>query len=282
MRSRFVFLGVMTSLIAAVLALVVLTLPASSVTPAQADPIPTPSPTPNLAPIGITQVDGRFFTNPADSGSFTASPSDTPVFGQTFPIVDFNPPAGAVNCTNATGVDESTRPFTDVVPQNDGSCATIIAQGNGQQAGVGDLTSFDAVFTGSFSVPSAMDVTFNFFSDDGWILSVGPDGNAQPSYVSGPYQGAPGSGPFTGYPVVGSYNIPSSPTQNDLVVHFSAGGVYPFEIDYSECCVGELALTLTANGQVLAPSPTPIPTPTLTPTQTPTPTPTSATFTVSK
>lgn len=238
-------------------------------------PTPTPSPTPNLAPIGISQVDGQFFTNPTDSGSFTASPGDTPVFDQTFPVVDFNPPGGAVNCNNATGVDENTRPFTEVAPQNNGSCTTIIAQGNGQQAGVENLTSFDAVFTGSFSVPSAMDVTFNFFSDDGWIFSAGADGNAQPGYVSGSSVNAPGSGPFTGYPVVGSYNVPSSPIQNDLVVHFPAGGVYPFEIDYSECCGGSLALTLTANGQVLAPSATPPPTltPTPSPTHSPTPTP---------
>src|SRR5258708_23735647 len=57
----------------------------------------------------------------------------------------------------------------------------------------------------------------------------------------------PKAGPFTGFTVVGSYNVVSAATQNNLVVSFPGGGTYPFEFDYSDCCEGQLAFTLTAN-----------------------------------
>lgn len=200
--------------------------------------------------IAISTVSAQFFTNPTDSGAFTATPADTVIFSQNFPVINFNPPSGAIPCSNATGVGVTTRPFTDLFPQPDGSCITIAAQGGGQQAGLGNLFSFDAVFKGSLTVPTAGQVTLSFFSDDGWILSIGKNtGGTQPTYVSGPMISPPPFGPFTNYSVVGSYNTGSSPTPNILVVDFPAAGIYPFELDYSECCAGELALTLTANGQ---------------------------------
>jgi hypothetical protein len=204
----------------------------------------------------IGTVTGHFFANPTNSGGFTAKPGDTEVFTQTFPAINFNPPAGTVPCTNATGVHENLRPFTDVVPQPDGSCLVIVAEGNGQQAGVGDLYNFNAVFRGQLSVSAAAVVTFNFFSDDGWILSVDAEktSHLQPTHVSGPMVNPPPAGPFSGYPVVGSYNTPSSPAGNNLVVNFPAAGTYAFELDYSECCAGQLALTLTANGVAITPS----------------------------
>src|SRR5207247_10409159 len=101
------------------------------------------------------------------------------------------------------------------------------------QAGkTGDLSAFDAVFHGNVSVSAPAQVTFNFFSDDGWIFSIGPNpGAAQPGYVSGPLINPPSVSPFFGYSVVGSYTILSSPTQNNLVVNFPAAGTYPFELD---------------------------------------------------
>jgi len=209
--------------------------------------------------IYIGTVTGHFFPNPTNNGAFTAKPGDTEAFSQTFPAIDFNPPVSAgVPCSNATGVSEITQPFTDVVPQPDGTCLVIAAQGNGQQAGVDGtpLRSFNAVFRGQLSVSAAGPVTFNFYSDDGWILGVGPEQTAgvQPTFVSGPMANAPPAGPFSGYSIVGSYNIPSSPAQNNLVVNFPEAGTYPFELDYSECCGGQLALTLNANGAIITPS----------------------------
>lgn len=200
--------------------------------------------------ITISSVNGQFFPNPTNSGAFVAKLGDSVAFTQTFPVVNFNPPAGSIPCSNPTGVGVGTRPFTNVVPQSDGSCLTIPAQGNNQQAGLGDLFNFQAVFNGEFVLSSAAQVTFNFFSDDGWILSSGPNSaGKQPTYVSGALINPPQVGPFSGYSVVGSYNRGSAPTQNNLVVNFPASGTYPFELDYSECCAGELVLTLKADSQ---------------------------------
>jgi hypothetical protein len=205
-------------------------------------------------PLTISAVTGQFFKNPTNGGTFTATPATVEEFRQSFPVINFNPPTGTIPCSNNTGVGIRTRPFTAVVPQLDGSCLTIIAQGNGKQAGVGTLGNFQAVFRGSFGASGGGQVTFDFFSDDGWILSIGPNADgAQPTYVSGPMVNAPVAGPFTGYPIVGSYNVGSPVTENNLVVDFPAGGTYPFELNYTEGYLGELALTLTVNSQTFRP-----------------------------
>src|SRR5438045_2234425 len=74
---------------------------------------------------------GRFYANPHDLGPFSATASTPPAFTASFPVVAFNPAAGVVACTNTTGVTPSTRPFTDVVPRLDGSCAVQAAAGGG-------------------------------------------------------------------------------------------------------------------------------------------------------
>jgi hypothetical protein len=206
-------------------------------------------------PVSISSVSSSFFFNPTDSGAFTASPSTAVTFTQDFPALNFNTPDGTVKCSQPTGVNPGTQPFTDVIPQPDGTCKTMVAQGNKQQAAVGDMRNFQAVFTGSFTVSAAGRVTFNVYSDDGWILSVGPNASgAQPGYVSGPMLNFPRVGPFTGYTIVGSYNVESAPNQNNLVVGFPAAGTYPFELDYSDCCEGTQALTVLANGQPIPPT----------------------------
>jgi hypothetical protein len=204
-------------------------------------------------PPSVGNVTGQFFRNPTNGGAFTATPTTPEAFRQNFPVINFNPPAGTIPCTNNTGVGVSTRPFTAVVPQLDGSCLTIPAAGNGLQAGVGELGNFQAVFSGSFEVAAGSRVNFNFFSDDGWILSIGPNvDGVEPAYVSGPMLNPPAAGPFTGFTVVGSYNTGSPPTRNDLIVDFPAQGTYPFELDYTEGYLGELALTLKANTHPLS------------------------------
>lgn len=225
------------------------------------------------SPISVSSVAASFFLNPSDSGAFTASPSTAVSFTQDFPSLNFNTPADTVKCSQQTGVSPSTQPFTDVVPQPDGSCQMIVAQGNKLQAATGDMRNFQAVFTGSFQVAAAGRITFNIYSDDGWILSIGPNATgAQPGYVSGPMLNFPRVGPFTGYTIVGSYNLESGPNQNNLVVGFPAAGTYQFELDYSDCCEGTQALTVLANGvpipptsDVQPPQPTSVP-PTLVPT----------------
>ncbi len=195
-----------------------------------ADTVPPPP------PISIGTVHGSFFPNPNNSGSFDVSPTTgggllgggtptQPAFTQDFPTIDFDPPADAnvqKNCSNPTGINEYSRPFADVAPQPDGSCLTETAQGNGQQAGAGGLSAFEAVFTATLTVAQPGQITFNLYSDDGWVLGAGQDSAGdQPTYQSGsmvnppgvsnPLNNTHGSTPFKGYSVIGSYNQESAP-----------------------------------------------------------------------
>jgi RHS repeat-associated protein len=198
-----------------------------------------------VATVGTTPAQGNFYSVAGSPSTFVATPGETPVFGQTFPTIDFNPPAGTVN-HNVSGVGPTTRPFTDVTTDAMSNFdGTIVAQGNGMQAGVGPLQSFDAVFTANFVVSKPGDVTFDVLSDDGFLLGVG--GGA--SRVSGAYENAPSSNasPFQGYPLVGAFNESSggTPVTNPVTIHFPAAGSYPYELDYFECCTGDLSLTMT-------------------------------------
>ncbi|MGZ5445178.1 MAG: Ig-like domain-containing protein [Thermoanaerobaculia bacterium] len=183
-----------------------------------------------------------FFTN--GSGVFNTPPGTTPAFIQAFPTINFNPPSGTIP-GNTSGVGVNTRPFTNVTTDLNGNfTGTIVAQGNGLQAGVGTLFDFQAVFTGSLTVASAGQMAITFFSDDGFVFGVG--GGA--TRVSGPMLNVPAGGvtPFEQLPVMGAYNAPTAPVANTVVVRFPAAGTYPYEVDYSECCAGQLALTVAA------------------------------------
>ncbi|HWG88120.1 MAG TPA: putative Ig domain-containing protein, partial [Candidatus Acidoferrales bacterium] len=195
-------------------------------------------------PISTTTINGRiFFSN--GSGPFNTPPTATPAFVQNFPTINFNPPTGTVpGMPGSIGVN--TRPFTDVTTDLNGNfTGSIVAQGNGVQAGVGSLFNFQAVFTGSYTVAAAGNVTFNFFSDDGFIFGV----NNGATRVSGSLFNPPPSGltPFQGYPVMGAFNTATAPVANSITVHFPGPGTYQYEIDYSECCAGELAVTMTSS-----------------------------------
>ena len=218
-----------------------------------------PPPCASAPSVTISTVTATFYANPNNSSPFDASQLSTPVFTQSFPVINFNPPTSAqVACSNSTGVDENSRPFTDVVPNPDGTCSTQVAAGNTLQAGTGDLSAFEAVFTTNLTVDSAGQVTLDFFSDDGWILGLGQQagGTAQPTYVSGQLSNPPSSSPVEGFPVVGALNVPCCPTQAQVTVNFPAAGTYPMEVDYIECCGGQLALTLgTTAGTPILPTP---------------------------
>ena len=155
-------------------------------------------PSPNVS---TSTILGRFFPNPNNTGTFDVLPTATPVFSQYFPTILFNPPTGTVNNLACSIVNTNARPFTDVTTDATANFkGSVIAQGNGVQAGVGSLNAFEAVFTGQFTVKSAGSVTFNIYSDDGFILGLG--GGA--TRVSGPMSNAPASGatPFNDVTVV--------------------------------------------------------------------------------
>jgi YD repeat-containing protein len=200
------------------------------------------------SPVSIGSVQGTFYANPG-TGPFDTAELSSPLWTQTFSSIDFNPVSGSgVTCANTYGVTDNTRPFTDILANPDGSCSETVAQNANQslQAGVNTLNQFEAVFLTTLTITQPGDVTFNFYSDDGWILGSGPvaNGTTQPTYVSGSMVNAPSSTPAKGYTVVGSYNQASSPTQNQVTVDFPAAGTYPIEVDYTEVDGGTLILTM--------------------------------------
>ena len=249
--------------------------PWGSPTPTAGGSSPNTTPTDPPFPLLITLVNGRFFPNPSNNGAFNATTATPPVFSQQFPVVGFNPPSNvSIGCTHTAY--QETRPFTDVIPGTPGTpCVEQPAQfprtGTPTvQAGVvGSPDPFHAVFTGQIDATGSGAATFNFWSDDGWALSIGPkvNGNGeQPSYVSGdftpptPNAGTPWpTGPFTQYRVVGRFDQVTGVTYRSVTVNFPASGYYPFELDYSECCGGQLSLLMgSSTGDPIPPGPTPV------------------------
>jgi len=54
-------------------------------------------------PVTIGIVQGAFYSDPANSGSFDPSVlTSPPDFTQQFPVIGFNPPAGTLTCSNVT------------------------------------------------------------------------------------------------------------------------------------------------------------------------------------
>src|SRR5216683_7247957 len=200
--------------------------------------------TAHAAVIATGRVQGNFYAEPSSAQTFTASPADTPLFGQQFPVVDFNPPAGTVP-GNRSGVGPNTRPFTDVTTNLAGSfTGTTIAQGNGVQAGVGTASTFDAALSSTFVVSAPGDVSFSVIADDGFLLGVGNGARA----VGGPSKNPPASGltPFSSYPIMAAWNAlgTGAPVTYQVTVDFPAAGVYPYELDYFSRSA-QLSLVLT-------------------------------------
>jgi RHS repeat-associated protein len=181
---------------------------------------------------GITAstVTGQFFANSTGTGAFNIPEGTTPLFTQTFASIDFNPPTGSVpGMPSSIGV--TTVPFTNVTTAANGSyTGSVIAQGSGYQAGTGTLSTFEAVFTGTFTVAAAGNVTFNFLNADGFVFGIGNGAQR----VSGTYVNPPASTPFNGYTVMGAFNNVTSPVQNAVTVNFPAAGSYPYEVDYAD------------------------------------------------
>lgn len=142
--------------------------PTSTATPTSTTDSPdtTPTPIPTPIPVYIDSVVGRFFFNPGPQGTpiFLVGTATPPVFTQSFPVIDFDPPDHTgLGCT--TNVDGGTRPFTDVMPGSGTPgtpCATIVAQDGSPtptyQAGVAPLVNFHALYTGHIQIPDGVPV----------------------------------------------------------------------------------------------------------------------------
>ena len=205
-----------------------------------------------LQPVTTTVVQGNFFRNDSGICHFGVGPGSTPVFSQNFPDIMFNPDPAIFTSTppfirpdsNGVVFNISTRPLTDVTTDGNGNPnGQLVAAGNGIAAG-SDLISFFASFTGSFVINQPGDVTFRILHDDGYILGVG--GGA--SRVSGDFDGdtVPAASAFNGYPTMAAWNTSStgSSSSGTSTIHFPTSGLYPFEIDYTECGGGPLFLDL--------------------------------------
>lgn len=194
-------------------------------------------------PISTGPVLAQFFSSNGSS-PFNTPPSATPVFTQRFPNIGFNPLGGSIP-GNTSGVGPNSRPFTDVTTDANGNfTGTIVAQGNGLQAGVGNLFQFQAAFTGSFTIAAAGQQTITMAVDDCYFLFIG--GGA--THVSGPMTNVPPSGlaPYTNtnVAVVGGGCWPDG-SPHTQVINFPTAGVYSYELDYSECCSGPLYMSMT-------------------------------------
>jgi YD repeat-containing protein len=197
-----------------------------------------------VQPVSSSTIYGQFFLSDG-SGAFDTPVAAKPVFTQWFPTLNFNPPSGTVPGNTST-VDVNTRPFTDITTDQNGVfTGTIPAQGNGFQAGVGTLYTFQAVFTGTYTVAGPADVTFEFFTDDGFIMGIGGGATSVPGGTD-TNQPASGLTPFQGLPVMGANNEETAPAGSQFTVHFPAAGAYPYEVDYTECCGGQLVLIMTS------------------------------------
>lgn len=233
---------------------------------------------PSYAEVSLTgSITANIYVQPDGwGGEARFRPQGAPLFTQTFMQLIFNPPSDSgINCG---GVNEKTQPFTNVVP---GTCALTPVAGNGYEAWNGSLfPSFATVFTGTIYVSQPGTNKFNFYSDDGWILSIGPEINnptLQPINDGAPMINAPAGGyEHSSYTVVGSLNQASSPTRQDLGVYFPAAGVYPFELDYFEVQNNNATFVLFSDNRPIptaAPTPSSTPVPSATPVPPPTPTP---------
>ena len=210
----------------------------------------------SLQPVSTTVVQGNFFTNDANSCTFdiNAGNAPPPLFSQTFPNIMFNSEFPSTVPHNISGVVDNTRPFTDLTTDVNGNYnGQIIAQGNGVQAGLGPLVNFYGVFTGSFVVNQPGDLTFRILHDDGYIFGVG--GGA--TRVSGDRNNDPVTTPFDNYGVIAAWNTSStgSSSSGPATVHFPAPGIYPYELDYTECGAGSLFLDLLTESFVPQTSP---------------------------
>ncbi len=200
----------------------------------------------DTAPAGgvtISGVTGRFFDATATHTAFTATPADTPIFEQAFPAIVFNPAEGTIPAQPA-GIDDTTRPFTNVaIAANGRATGTVVAQGNGEEAGVGDLAEFQAVFDGTLTFAEAGTHNLTVTADAGFVLGID-----SATRVAGELVAAPAATAFEGFDVVAAHNTPTPvPVAYQVTISVPAPGDYPFELDYFDTNDDTLTLVLSAS-----------------------------------
>lgn len=197
--------------------------------------------------------------------SVTITPTSTPTFTESLPLINFNPDPLQLG---PIFVDEFSRPMIDVTlsdPFTPGGTVVLQGRAGTAEAGVGagqpnlynasvttafDLCSFQAGITGKLHASSAGDVVINVTSDDGFILGIKGGVTASP-----PPSTPPTNTPLTNAPVVLAFDAPQSPSTTTTTLHFPSAGDFEFELDYFESFGGQLQLLLTegTDGQTVPP-----------------------------
>jgi len=202
---------------------------------------------PHSHPLPFGEITGYFYPNPdgISSGTFDRSQlKREPVF-----LESFSYPNTGILCKNEMIVSLPSAPFTDI-----DNCVPIPAEkSSGAQAGPNNLEFFEAVFLTSITIPARGALTMNIIADDGWIVAIGPGEESNGSTLQPP---TPDSnnimihplGDKTSarvhYPEMGDYNVLASYKPDSITIYFTTPGTYPVEIDYTECCLGEMALVI--------------------------------------
>ncbi|HEU0002673.1 MAG TPA: hypothetical protein VFQ36_17325, partial [Ktedonobacteraceae bacterium] len=96
--------------------------------------------------------------------------------------------------------------------------------------------------------PGKGTLTMYITADDGWIISIGKDSNGDqptPKQTIMAHPTKTKKSPIKNYPEIGDNNVPSEPILRSIKVNFPAAGVYPVEIDYTECCGDQMTLVIT-------------------------------------
>ena len=131
------------------------------------------------SPVTLSPVEATFYRNPSSSGPFDTSQLSSPLWTETFPVVNFDPPGSAQEaCANASSINISpnTRPFTDVISTAKGTCTTEIAESSGgtMQAGSGTLNSFEAVYLTKLTVAQSGQIISTCFPTMVGYLHLAP------------------------------------------------------------------------------------------------------------
>jgi hypothetical protein len=204
--------------------------------------------------VSITPVTGRFFTSNADN-IFTTQPGATPLFTQTFPLINFNPngypcPRGSDNPPSSQA-DFCTLPLTDVLvdPISGLPNDYLPVQGNGYVLGKGvfqgggglGATGFrgDGVLTGNLVFKESGRVVLHIVSDGSFYLGIGngvtraTDARPLAEYFDSGRTVVYNS-VFYNYPLVAANSWAAYWGVITVPLMIPNPGVYPFELDYTD------------------------------------------------
>lgn len=195
------------------------------------------------AAVSCANITGYFYVG--DNTGVFDSNGQNPVFTQTFNSLSFNDANLGQNVLVGPAVVNA------VLDGNGNKTADLPVTGAGFTLGLGTLTAFNAIFTGSFVIKSAGSYTFTVTSDDGFVMGVG--GGAV--RIGGSYVGVPTSGKtvYSQLPVMGANNIATGPVPVSVIVNFPQPGVYPFEFDWAEGLGGDTTFSVWVNGAPVVP-----------------------------